>query len=84
MYTKRNVVLHLILVFLAFAPFVPSVAMNQGAMHKIELTWQAPRVISTPGSPLVTVLSFRGSALDQGYGLLPVLIKSFPVTNLHD
>ncbi|MCX6268178.1 MAG: type IX secretion system sortase PorU [Bacteroidetes bacterium] len=84
MIKKKQFSFFLLVVFLAFAPLVQSVARNSEYGGKFTISWNLPTVIQKGDSVTEPFLSFKGSVFMEGYGMLPAFIKRFPFDPEHD
>ncbi len=84
MYTKNRFFLIIISVLLTCAPGFHIMAQVVHVENRHNISWNPLQVINSPGSPATAILSFRGSVLRQDFGMLPLFLKSFPITTEGD
>lgn len=84
MNTKNKKFCLLIFFLLAVSPYISLKAGGPGTANSYRITWNVPHVIFNGATPVESVLSFQGSALKAGSGMLPVFIAAFPFNPEHD
>jgi len=84
MYTKNRFIYIITLVLLAFASGLSAVGQEAHLESRHTITWNPILVNDNPGWSALAVLSFKGSVMQQESGMLPIFLKSFPLTSDQD
>ncbi len=81
MYTTNRFFYIITIVTLAFTPGLSAVGQELHLESQHTLSWNPIHVNDNPGWSALAVLSFKGSVMQQESGMLPIFLKSFPLTS---
>lgn len=81
---KNRFILFITGVLLAIVPVISGMAQDLHLESKHDISWNPLQVYSNPESQPTGIISFRGSVLNQEFGMLPVFFKTIPLTAEND